>query len=200
MFDRDRFDLSFFDTRATAFIDLWLLYKLWGSGNAFYIPDRLFSCRRHEDCVSQNFDWRLYGVRGETFCLRNFLSDSRLASTWPVFESRLAHALTTLGNTLLSLGNRTKARRRLREGYKRQPSLRAAIGFVLSHMGLVGTVMSKIARWVRRRITSDPPVYPEKTRSHSGEGSLGLSKSLLQPLEHPTEAAAESSPRKKNLR
>jgi len=167
MFDRDRFDLSFFDLRATAFIDLWMLYKLWGSGNAFYISDRLVSCRRHEGCVSQNFDWRLYGARGEIFCLRTFLNEPRLddADTIQIFEERLSSALTTFGNTLLSAGERLSARRHLKEAYGLNPTLRAAVGRALSYLGPIGTELSKVARWMRNRFGPDPSVYPEE---HAG--------------------------------
>ncbi len=163
LFRRALVDPAFLADEARAMVDLWLLYRCAQQGRAYYVPQRLASCRWQPGGVSRSWQWRLYGFEGELFCYRHFLQDPALAPYRPIFEARLAYALTTYGNTLLTLGQRMAARERLRQALRLRRTLRSRVGYILTFLGPFGSWISQGARWLRSRLWPRPvPNYPEE--------------------------------------
>jgi len=163
LFRRASVHPTFLADEARAMVDLWLLYRCARQGGAYYVPQRLASCRWQPGGVSRSWHWRLYGFEGELFCYRHFLEDPALAPYRPVFEARMAYALTTYGNTLLSIGQRKAARARLRQALRLRWTLRSSVGYVLTWLGPPGSWISRGVRWLRSRFWRKPvPNYPEE--------------------------------------
>lgn len=162
MFRRARVSATFLADEARAMVDLWLLYRCAQQGGAYYVPQRLASCRWQSGGVSRSWHWRVYGFEGELFCYRHFLQDPALARYQSIFEARMVYALTTYGNTLLSLGQRKVARQKLRQALRSRWTLRSSIGYALTFMGPPGSWISRGVRWVRNLLWRQPvPNYPE---------------------------------------
>ncbi|SHK79220.1 glycosyltransferase family 2 protein [Rhodothermus profundi] len=167
LFRRDRVQPTFLADEARAMVDLWLLYRCAQQGGAYYVSQRLASCRWQPGGVSRSWNWRLYGFEGELFCYRHFLQDPDLAPYRPIFEARMAYALTTYGNTLLTLGQRAAARERLRQALRLRWTLRSSVGYALTFLGPPGSWISRGVRWLRSRIWRQPvPNYPEELFRH----------------------------------
>ncbi len=168
LFRRSAVEPSFFADKARALLDLWLLYRCTQQGGAYYIPERLASCRWQQGSVSRSWNWRVYGFEGEIFCYEHFLKDPQLAPYHPIFEARMAYALVTYGNTLLTLGRRQEARARLQQALALRPLLRGWIGLGLTFLGPVGTVLSRLGRAVRSGVLRNRyiPNYPEELWKH----------------------------------
>ncbi len=154
---------TFLADEARAMVDLWLLYRCAQQGGAYYVPRRLASCRWQPGGVSRSWHWRLYGFEGELFCYRHFLQDPVLAPYRRIFEARMSYALTTYGNTLLSMGQRAAARDRLRQALRLRWTLRSSVGYLLAWLGPLGSWISRGVRWLRSRFWRKPvPNYPEE--------------------------------------
>lgn len=184
LFRRSTVEPSFLADEARALVDLWLLYRCAQRGGAYYVPQRLASCRWQLGGVSRSWNWRVYGFEGEMFCYEHFLRDPQLAPYHPIFESRMAYALVTYGNTLLTLGKHQEARAQLRRALRLRPLLRGWIGLGLTFLGPVGIALSRWGRTVRGRLLRNRyiPNYPEELWRHPKPAtSIPSSQALTTP-------------------
>ncbi|WP_293915230.1 glycosyltransferase family 2 protein [Deinococcus sp.] len=138
-------ELAFIAEQAKGSIDSWLFYRCVGTGrSAHYLPERLMNYRTHSGGMSSSMP--IYMAEGHLFRYRTILNDASLTRIHPQVKVLMAETLTAHGIILLVTGKRATARHSLTESLRLTFSFRAALAFLLSCGGRVGTQFALAVR------------------------------------------------------
>ncbi len=145
---------DFFDERSRCYLDYWLFYQISRHHpSVWYHPERLVFLRMEPNGMSRSWKWRLYGLEGEIFLYRSLLEDPLYSPYRSICMRRLASALTTYGNTLLTENRFEEARIALHNALELQKNIRAMAGYGLSYTGTLCRPLVQSARHIRKLFT-----------------------------------------------